>query len=44
MKLELTKREKILIVFFLSLLLLGATIRVIRSGTIWRQLAAVTGT
>jgi hypothetical protein len=35
MKFELTRREKIIVVFFLSLLALGATIYLIRTGADW---------
>ena len=37
MKLELTRRERVLIIFFLSLLVLGATIHLIRTGGSWTQ-------
>jgi hypothetical protein len=33
----MTKREKILVVFFLSLLVLGATIHLVRSGASWSK-------
>jgi hypothetical protein len=37
MKLELTRREKIILLFLLSLLALGATIHLIRCGARWNQ-------
>jgi len=37
MKLELTPRETRLILFFLSLLVLGATIQLVRSGADWTR-------
>jgi hypothetical protein len=43
MKLELTRREKIILLFLLSLLTLGATIHVIRSGAHWNQPSPATG-
>ena len=37
MKLELTRRETLLLLFFLSLLVLGATIHLFRAGADWTQ-------
>ena len=37
MKIELTKREMLIVVFLLSLLVLGATINFIRGGGNWTQ-------
>ncbi|MDD5261714.1 MAG: hypothetical protein PHD76_07680 [Methylacidiphilales bacterium] len=37
MKLELTRREAVIVIFLLSLLVLGATIHLIRTGADWNK-------